>query len=67
MHDFQSAAPSRANLDPSKRVNYTLGLVLGVDEFDQEQTYFIERHRQHNRELFQRDHILLPSLRRQRL
>lgn len=38
-------------LDPTKRVNYTLGLVLGEDEFRQEQRYFIERGRLHNRAL----------------
>jgi hypothetical protein len=38
-------------LDPGKRVNYSLGLVLGVDEFRQEQTYFLEKHRRHNRTL----------------
>lgn len=38
-------------LDASKRVHYTLGLVLGEDEFRQEQGYFIERDRLHNRAL----------------
>lgn len=38
-------------LDPAKRVRYTLGLVLGVDEFQQEQTYFIARDRLHHRAL----------------
>lgn len=38
-------------LDPTKRVNYTLGLVLGEDEFRQEQRYVIERDRLHNRAL----------------
>ena len=50
MTDFSCTAPSRTQPDPYKRVNYTLGLVLGVDEFDQEQNYFLERDRQHNRE-----------------
>ena len=35
--------------DPHKRVNYTHGLVLGVDEFVQEQTFWLEKHRLHNR------------------
>jgi hypothetical protein len=35
--------------DPCKRVNFTLGLVLGEDEFRQEQGYFIKRRRLHNR------------------
>ncbi len=38
-------------LDPAKRVRYTMGLVLGVDEFQQEQTYFIARDRLHQRAL----------------
>ena len=51
MSDFVTAAPARKALEINKRVNYTLGLVLGVDEFDQEQYYFLERGRQHNRAL----------------
>ena len=42
-----AAGPLRA--DPSKRVNYTLGLVLGVDEFQQEQLYHAAGRRGHNR------------------
>lgn len=38
-----------ALLDPHKRINYSLGLVLGVDEFWQEQRYLIEGDRLHNR------------------
>ena len=38
-------------LDPTKRVHYTLGLVLGEDEFRQDQGYVIERDRLHNRAL----------------
>jgi hypothetical protein len=34
-----AALPRVAALDPSKRVNYTLGMVLGVDDFDQESLY----------------------------
>src|SRR5690349_6095319 len=51
MSDFITAAPSRSPLDPDKRVRYSLGLVLGVDEFEQEQFYFLERDRLHNRAL----------------
>jgi hypothetical protein len=51
MSDFVTATPPSAPLDPYKRTNYTYGLVLGVDEFVQEQTYFIERDRIHNRGL----------------
>jgi hypothetical protein len=42
-----AAAPLRA--DPGKRVNYTLGLVLGVDEFQQDQLYHAAGRRWHNR------------------
>lgn len=35
--------------DSLKRVNYPFGLVLGVDEFVQEQTYLLEQDRGHNR------------------
>src|SRR5215831_16417184 len=43
MSVFQTVTPSMQNLDPLKRVNYTFGLVLGVDEFLQEQIYFMEK------------------------
>ena len=49
--DFISTPPPATQLDPEKRVNYSLGLVLGVDEFEQEQYYHLERGRQHNRAL----------------
>ena len=51
MHDFHNALADVHTLDPSKRVNYSFGLVLGVDEFLQEQTYLLERHRRHHRML----------------
>ncbi|HZT77421.1 MAG TPA: hypothetical protein VFA27_12275 [Vicinamibacterales bacterium] len=38
-------------LDPAKRVNYSFGLVLGVDEFLQEQTHLLEKFRRHDRML----------------
>ena len=38
-------------LDPHKRVCYSQGLVLGVDEFVQEELYFLEQGRRHNRSL----------------
>jgi hypothetical protein len=49
----QLFAPSAtlSTLDPRKRVRYSNGLVLGLDEFLQEQTYFLEKHRAHNRSL----------------
>jgi hypothetical protein len=42
-----AAGPLRT--DASKRVNYTLGLVLGVDEFQQDQLYHAAGRRGHNR------------------
>jgi len=49
--NFTTAPPSALPPDPQKRVNYSLGLVLGVDEFEQEQFYLLERGRQHQRTL----------------
>jgi hypothetical protein len=46
---FQTASPARQKLDPLKRVNYTFGLVLGVDEFLQSDTYFLAKHHLENR------------------
>lgn len=51
MSDFETAYPDLAALDPYKRVNYVMGLVLGVDEFQQEELYLLEKHRLHNRAL----------------
>ena len=51
MHDFNTALADVHKLDPAKRVNYSFGLVLGVDEFLQEQTHLLEKHRRHNRML----------------
>lgn len=51
MSDFQTATLTSGPLDPYKRVKYSMGLVLGVDEFDQEQVYLMERDRLHNRAL----------------
>lgn len=36
---------------PLKRVKYTQGMVLGVDEFQTEQEYFLQKLRRHNRYL----------------
>lgn len=47
--DFTTALPSSPQLDPEQRVQYSLGLVLGVDEFQQEQFYHVQRSRQHTR------------------
>jgi hypothetical protein len=49
MSTFQTASAVLQPLDPLKRVNYTFGLVLGVEEFQQEQTYFLSKDRSHNR------------------
>ena len=43
MSTFQSGAPCMQKLDPQKRVNYTYGMVLGVDEFSQEQLYLMAK------------------------
>ena len=46
---FQTASPKLQKLDPLKRVNYTFGLVLGVEEFLQSDTYFLAKHHLENR------------------
>ena len=51
MSDFNTISTAQKTLDPYKRVKYSMGLVLGVDEFEQEQTYFLGRNRLHNRAL----------------
>jgi hypothetical protein len=51
MQDFQTAVADIHKLDPAKRVNYSFGLVLGVDEFLQEQTHLLEKFRRHDRML----------------
>src|SRR5262245_24165111 len=38
-----SASPTTPSLDPTKHVNYTLGMVLGVDDFTQEFAYLSGR------------------------
>ena len=45
MSTFTSTAVPRAAADPTKHVNYVLGMVLGVDDFTQEFTYLSERDR----------------------
>lgn len=42
---------AQGNKDPLQRVNYPFGLVLGVDEFVDEQCYFLEKEYLHNRAL----------------
>jgi hypothetical protein len=45
MSDFSTDVSTTSVTDLSKRVHYSTGLVLGVDEFEQEQAYFMERDR----------------------
>ncbi|MGH9238577.1 MAG: hypothetical protein ACRD3G_11110 [Vicinamibacterales bacterium] len=47
--DFRTVAPDTAPLDPHKRVRHFAGLVLGPEEFQQDQLYFMERARLHQR------------------
>ena len=42
---------AQGSSDCLQRVNYKFGLVLGVDEFVDEQCYFLEKEYQHNRSL----------------
>jgi hypothetical protein len=49
--DFQTMAPETAPLNPHKRVRHFAGLVLGPEEFQQDQLYFLERDRLHQRAL----------------
>ena len=51
MSDFHPVYPDIVGLDPYKRVRYTEGMVLGFDEFLQEELYLLEKHRLHNRSL----------------
>lgn len=51
MNDFSTYYPDAVNLEPHKRVNYVHGLVLGVDEFLQEELYLLARQRRHHRGL----------------
>src|SRR5579872_916073 len=43
MTAFSTVTPTPAPLDPCKHVNYTLGMVLGVDDFGQEFAYHAGR------------------------
>jgi len=47
----QAASPNLQKLNPLKRVNYTFGLVLGVEEFVQSDAYFLAKHHLENRML----------------
>ncbi|MEL7470072.1 MAG: hypothetical protein AAFN27_16580 [Pseudomonadota bacterium] len=48
---FTSGTSKSATLESHKRVRYSEGLVLGVDEFEQEEYYFLETERRHVRGL----------------
>src|ERR1044072_9953597 len=48
MRDCISASADAALLSPNKRVNYSFCMVLGVDDFRQEQTHFEWKHRLSN-------------------
>src|SRR5438105_1306286 len=51
MTEFATVPPATAPLDPSKHVNYTLGMVLGVDDFTQEFAYLLGRDQRLARDL----------------
>lgn len=51
MTDFATLRPRSLPADPHHRVRYSHGLVLGVDDFEQEQLFFMERDRAHQRGL----------------
>lgn len=51
MCDFKTTNLDSSPLDPRKRVRYTTGLVMGVDEFQQDQFYLMERDHLHQRSL----------------
>jgi hypothetical protein len=42
---FTAAAPTTASSDPTKHVRYTLGMILGADDFDQEFAWLSGRDR----------------------
>ena len=51
MCDFKTASPPTTVLDPRKRVLYKTGLVMGEEEFLQDQLYFMARDELHQRAL----------------
>ncbi len=51
MSTFSKTTVEPIIIDPRKRVRYATGLVLGEDEFKQDQTYLMERDRRHQRSL----------------
>ena len=51
MTTFTTVTPARTLPAPDKHVNYTYGMVLGVDDFIQEHAYHSAYHRQLAHEL----------------
>ncbi len=51
MNDFTAVSPNLRQPSPDKRVKYVHGLVLGAEELEQEQFYFLESDRLHHRRL----------------
>ncbi len=51
MYNFSTRPLTHSVLNPNKRVRFVDGLVLGADEFTQEQIYMTERDRVHQRSL----------------
>jgi hypothetical protein len=49
MNDCIKASANKAPLDPKKRLNYEFGMVLGVNDFRQEQEHHEWKHRLSNR------------------
>jgi hypothetical protein len=49
MRDCLTVSADNAPLIPTKRLNYTFGMVLGVDDFRQEQAHFEWKHQLSNR------------------
>ena len=49
MSDFNTSATDTLPLAPNKRVNYTFGMILGEDDFQQEQSHFEWKHCLSNR------------------
>ncbi|HEV2761721.1 MAG TPA: hypothetical protein VGV38_01905, partial [Pyrinomonadaceae bacterium] len=48
MRDCITSSGNNAQLSPNKRVNYAFGMVLGVDDFRQEQEHFEWKHSKSN-------------------
>jgi hypothetical protein len=49
MNDCIKASANKASLDPKKRLNYEFGMVLGVNDFRQEQEHHEWKHRLNNK------------------